>query len=188
MKRISLVIIFMVGVCLNHAFAQNVAKVQEPEFIGVFWYLEPQTGNLTALERQTPETKFKVKALGFGGAESNIRISGEQSPIRFKSNQSLQFVVRVSSQQTDPVSIIQFFRFEPKKGMRQLQMMKVGSMGVGSKSTMNSNAISFNAAKYGDSSFRVVPANALLPGEYCLSGPGSADGFCFGVDAATDIK
>ncbi|MGI8883905.1 MAG: hypothetical protein ACR2IA_06645 [Pyrinomonadaceae bacterium] len=164
--------------------AQEAVKVQEPEYLGVFAFLDSITGKLSELERQTPENKIKVKAMGYGGGEGFLQIKGEQSPVRFKTNQKLEFVVLVSSQHSDPMSLIQFFSFEPKKGMRRLMMTKVGSMGMSSKTVTNQNATSFNAAKYGASSFKIIPAASLQSGEYCLSTANTANAFCFGVDSA----
>jgi len=171
---------------VSNSQAQVEKKPEEPEYIGVFFFLNE--GKLSGLERQKPDTKVKVKGMGFGGAESLLQINGERSPVRFKSDQTLELVVRVTSQATDPMSLIQFFRFEAKKGMRRLQLAKAGSMGMNGKSTINQNAVSFNAVKYGESSFKIVPANDLGPGEYCLSGQGNQDAFCFGIDAAIVSK
>jgi hypothetical protein len=166
------------------ASGQESGKVQEPEYIGVFFLLEPATGNLIPLERQTPEGKIKLKAMGFGGGESVLEVKGEKSPVRFRADQKLEFVVLVSSQQTDPQGIIQFFSLESKKGKRQLVISKAGSMGMSGKSVTSERAVPFNAAKYGASSFRIVPLQNLVPGEYGLGAPGNHDGFCFGIDPA----
>jgi hypothetical protein len=61
----------------NAVFGQEVKKVQEPEYLGIFFLLDSSTGNLVPLERQTAESKVKVKAMGFGGAKSTIEIKGE---------------------------------------------------------------------------------------------------------------
>ncbi|MBK9529227.1 MAG: hypothetical protein IPO41_13150 [Acidobacteria bacterium] len=155
-------------------------KAVEPEYLSVFFFLE-DSGILKPLERQTPESKIKVKGLGFGGGEGYLQIVGEQSPVRFKSNTKFEFVVLVASQQTDPMSFIQLFSFEKTKGIRRLMMAKVGSMGMSSKNVTNQNAVSFNAAKYGTSSFKISPASELKPGEYCLITANSMTAFCFGV-------
>jgi hypothetical protein len=50
--------------------------------------------------------------------------------------------------------------------------------------------VDFNAAKYGTSSFRLIPVPALVPGEYCLvvkvaiKPESKSPAFCFGVDVA----
>lgn len=186
MKIIKLSVFVLAMLFCQSVLAQEKKTVAEPEYIGVFFYLE-ENGNLVALERQTPESKFKLKALGYGGGESLLRIKGEKSTVRFKVDQKLAFVVRVSSQSIDPVSVIDFFRFNSKKGYRQITVAKVGTIGIGAKTTVSEFAVQFNVAKFGESSFKIVPANALTPGEYCLSGSGTQDGFCFGIDAVSTV-
>lgn len=162
---------------------QEVKSPVEPEYLGVYHSLDAGKGSLVALERQSASYSFKMKAMGFGGGKSSIEIKGGKSPVRFKADQEVAFVVRVGSQQIDPASIVQFVKFDAKKDKRVIVISKVGAMGVGGATTnMNANAVSFNAAKYGDSSFKIVPAAKLPPGEYGLSGAGSNDVFCFGID------
>lgn len=183
MKILLLFALIFTITMVQNAAAQGAQKVVEPEYLSVFFLLE-DGGTLKALERQTPESKIKVKGLGFGGGEGYLQIVGEQSPVRFKSNAKFEFVVLVASQQTDPMSLIQFYSFERTKGTRRLMMAKVGSMGMSSKNVTNQNAVSFNAAKYGTSSFKISPAYELKPGEYCISAANTAAAFCFGIDAA----
>ena len=163
---------------------QEPKKVQEPEYLGTFFLVDSDTGNLIPLERLPGESKIKVKAMGFGGGEGSIEFKGEKSSVRFKEGQKLEFVVLVSSQQIDPHTVIQFFSLESKKGKRRLLMAKAGFIGTSGKSVTSERAVAFNVAKYGTSSFRIIPAQPLPPGEYTLSGPGTNDGFCFGIDAA----
>jgi hypothetical protein len=184
MKR-SIALAVCVLFILCHAVSgQEAKKVQEPEYLGIFFLLDPNTGNLIPLERKPAEAKVKVKAMGFGGGETSIEFKGEKSPVRFKEGQKLEFVVLASSQQIDPQTIIQFFSLESKKGKRRLIMAKASSMGMSGKSVTSERAVAFNVAKYGTSSFKVAPAQNLPAGEYTLSGPGTNDGFCFGIDPA----
>jgi hypothetical protein len=183
MKNFILLIVISLVLFVIPLMAQEAKKVQEPEYLGVFFYLADK-GDLRALERQTPEQKVKVKGFGFGGGEGYMQVAGEKAPVRFKADAKMEFVVLAASQQTDPMSLIQFYSFESVKGIRRLMMAKVGSMGMSSKDVTNQAAISFNAAKYGASSFKIVPAYELKPGEYCLSTATTATAFCFGIDAA----
>jgi len=182
--KLTVAAVFVLVLLPNFAFGQEAKKIQEPEYIGVFFLLEPDTGTLIPLERQTPESKINVKAMGFGGGESVLEVKGEKSVVRFRADQKLEFVVLVASQQTDPQGIIQFFSLESKKGKRRLVVAKAGSMGRNGKSVTSERAIPFNATKYGVSSFRIVPVQRLAPGEYALGAPGNHDGFCFGIDPA----
>ena len=183
--KLSLACVTCFLLILCHAvLGQDVKKVQEPEYLGIFFLLDASTGNLIPLERQTPQYNLKAKAMGLGGVKSLLEIKGEKSPIRFKEGQQLEFVVLIPSQQTDPQGILQFFSLESLKGKRQLILAKEGLTSAGPKSVVSSKAVPFNAAKYGTSSFKITSAQNLSPGEYVLSTTSTNDGFCFGIDPA----
>jgi hypothetical protein len=164
------------------ATAEASGRAQEPEYIENFFLLDSNSGKLTPLERQTAESKFKVKAFGLGGGESSLEFQGEKSPVRFREGRKLKFVIRVSSQQTDPQEIIQFYSLKSKKGTRKLVIVKAKSMGLSSKSVLNERSVAFNATKYGQSSFMISPAQNLPTGEYMLGLSTNNDGYCFGID------
>ncbi len=167
---------------------QTSTKVQEPEFLGTFFFLDSTTGKLTPLERQTPVQNAKVKAMGLGGAKMSMMIGGDRSPVRFKEGQPLDFVVLTSSQQIDPQSIAHLFFLETTQYQRRLEVAQFGLFSGGGASSQTS-AIPFDASKYGLSSFKITPIESLFPGEYILTGAmstslagPSTDGFCFGID------
>jgi len=158
--------------------AQNAAKVQEPEYKNVFFALSTTDASLLPLERQTGTLQEKV---GFGGGESFAEIKGERSPIRFKADQQLSFVVRLDSPETDPGSAVQFFSWQPKKNGRKLVISKAGVMGT--SGTTGFARIPFDAGRYGESSAKVTPTKPLAPGEYGLGSPlGNPNLFSFGID------
>lgn len=189
MKRVllSLILGLMAGVLQ----AQNATKVQEPEYINVFFVLNPADGSLVPLERQTAIGRFKSKALGLGGGAISIEINGEKSPIRFKADQQPSFVVRLASQQTDPAGAVQFFLWQSKKGVRSHPITEVASMGLSAKDASAGASVSFDAARYGESSIRLAPTKPLAPGEYALGptmahdalgAPQNYNAFSFGID------
>ena len=51
--------------------AQEVKKVQEPEYIGIVFSVDP-AGALSPLEKQQPNTQTKVIGMGYGGAKTSI--------------------------------------------------------------------------------------------------------------------
>ncbi len=67
---------------------QEPKKVQEPEYLGTFFLVDSDTGNLIPLERLPGETKVKVKAMGFGGGEGSIEFKGENLPCDSKKDKS----------------------------------------------------------------------------------------------------
>lgn len=146
-------------------------KVVEPENLSTFYYLRP-SGQLVELERQTPEQGRK-------GVNVLLTVGGEKSPVRFSAADPMQFVVRVTEDFQKATATIQLFRFEPQNGNRQLIVRR-------SALASNKASLKVMTEKYGDSSLKVVPAQKLEPGEYCLSRTTIPQGYCFGFDAAQD--
>lgn len=172
------------------SFAQAATKTVEPEYIGVFVALNRSTGALIELERHTASQHTKLKALGFGGGEGYGEIPGERSPIRFQADAIPPFLVKVASQQADPRSSISLIRWTVTKGARRITLATVGAFGIGSKTGSGENFLAFNATRYGETSFNIVPAQPLPPGEYALGPPPAGlesygkgqDSFSFGID------
>lgn len=156
---------------------------KEPDYIGNFCSRNPTTGDLTPLERQTGATALTVRAMGFGGGESYVRVSGDRSPVRFKEGDHLEFVVLVDSQSSDPQQVAQLFALDVIDGERRLSLARAASMGLAGRSVATENQIAIRAARYGKSSFLLTPTEPLGPGEYSFAGPITGVGFCFGIDA-----
>lgn len=162
-------------------------KIKEPEYVGVFFRLNPTNGELISLERQNTEMRTS-RADKFVTVDTKTiaLIEGEKSPVRFKRGEKLDFIVKLNSQQNDPQGQIGFVLFESVKGKRQWVL------GKGSASTLSAfgsaddisqkRMVPYNFAKYGESSFKVSPVDQLLPGEYVLGIKGIAVSFCFGID------
>ncbi len=168
--------------CLcRFTLAEEPAKLQEPEYVGVFMWRNPQNGQLVSLERQTSRGRVQNKALGYAGSVAISEIDGEASPNRFKTGQKLDFVVRVASRLNDPLDSFGLYKVEPRNGKRQLAIQKAGFINS-KKDTSATAAVPFNAAKYGEYSFTLSPAAPLLAGEYILGVKGSPSAFCFGID------
>jgi hypothetical protein len=161
----------------------TASTVREPDYIGNFCWRNPSTLELTPLERQTGSAGVDVKAMGFGGAETYMRVGGDRSPVRFKEGDATDFVVLVSSQSIDPQGIAQLFALDSVGGDRRLPVARAISMGLAGRSVMTENQIAVRTVRYGRSSFLVSPVEPLGPGEYAFAGPITGVGFCFAVDA-----
>ena len=86
MKKECLFLAVLLMALLSFAVSGQTAatekpKVQEPEYIGVFMGLN-ESGDLIELERLKTQVKFRLKGLGFGGAEASLQVPGEKSSIR----------------------------------------------------------------------------------------------------------
>jgi len=162
----------------------GMTSLKEPDYIGTFCLRNATTAELTPLERQTGSSVVAVKAMGFGGAESYIRLNGDRSPIRVKEGEATDFVVLVSSQSVDPQSVGQLFLLDAVDGSRRLPVARAASMGISGRSVAGESQVELRAVRYGKSSFLMTPAEPLAPGEYAFAGSITGVGFCFGVDAS----
>lgn len=150
----------------------------------ILFYLDP-TGALVPLERQQSNTAFKVKYMGYGGAQSSTTYKGAKSPVRFKAGQDIQFVVRVqtvaSALETEPDGMVNLSALKTSKDERSIIFIKTGPMGFGAKSDVKAGLpLKYN--RYGERSLKVSPAEPLEPGEYVMKTGASLGGFLFGVD------
>jgi hypothetical protein len=151
-------------------FAQDAAKIAEPEFTDQFFVLVSD-GTLKPLERQTARQERRRLT-------TYMVMPGDHSGVRFPDGRDLTFILRVTSRQVDPQSFIQLFRLKTQSGHREIPWM------VGQKTTVEEAAVAFEAVKYGQNSFAIRPKVGLTAGEYVLSlaTSTSQDGFCFGVE------
>jgi hypothetical protein len=161
---------------------QEVKKVQEPEYIGIVFTLDP-AGALSPLERQQPNTQTKVIGMGYGGAKTSIIFKGPTSPVRFKAGQDIQFVVRMNAPGIDPESLVNLDVLKVSKDHREVVIAKAGSMGMNSKSTSGESQRPLNFSKYGEQSLKLSPAEPLGPGEYVITTKLGQSAFLFGIDA-----
>jgi hypothetical protein len=165
------------------AEAQTAGKAQEPEYDFVYHYLDPASGSLMALERQTPNANFKLRFMGYGGGRTAYEVRGGRSTVRFKAGEKIELVVRGIPATVDPATVITLVRFEAKKDKRELVTIKVGAMGMGSKTmSPESGGLPINTVKYGSYSLKISPADPLAPGEYGIISANQF--FCFGIDPA----
>ena len=157
--------------------------VTEPEFADVFFQLD--AGKLVSLERQTASIQGKASGFIVMNMKASWEIPGIKSPIRFHSDQPLDFVVRSPFAQSavDPSTFYFLRRLNVKKKTRELVVM-TGHASPGG-ATMNNDpahdALPLTFARYGDSSLKMM-TGPLPPGEYALSRPYAQTVFCFGVD------
>lgn len=162
-----------------------VAKevVTEPDFADVFFQLD--AGKLVSLERQTVSIQGKASGFIVMSMKASWEIPGAKSPVRFHSDQPLDFVVRTPFTQSsvDPSTFYFLRKLNVKKKTRELVVMAGHASPGGAK--MNSNpaqdALPLTFARYGDSSLKMT-TGPLLSGEYALSRPYAQAVFCFGVD------
>jgi hypothetical protein len=161
--------------------AQEAKNVQEPEYVGTVFYVDP-AGALAPLEKQQPNTQTKVIGMGYGGAKTSIIFNGPASPVRFKAGQDIQFVVRLNTPGIDPDTLVNLDVLKVSKDHREIVIAKAGSMGLHAKSTNGESQRPLNFTKYGEQSFKLTPTEPLGPGEYVITTKLGQSAFLFGID------
>jgi hypothetical protein len=160
---------------------QSDQKPAAPEYLDVVEILDQTSQDLAPLEREHPQQAAKAKYLGFGGAEVALTFKGPKSPVRFKSDQKLVFVVRTDNKGQDPTTLINIYKLQPTKDSRQLLLAKGGGFHR-VQGTTDDSVVPITVTKYGDDAFKFSPTSPLAPGEYVAGTKAGADGFLFGVD------
>lgn len=186
----------------------------EPEFTNEIYYLRKSESEVSVvrLEKDISNLDTKVKAAGFGGAESGYQITGERSAVRIASGTNLSFVISsgesssdpgadsaMRAQGMDPGMYSGFNRFDPSnaivlyeadvvKDVRKVYLQKSG--GYFAVKNKSSKKFLFSVKKIREGYWELVIDKPLPKGEYIFTslpmGMAGADGstmlFAFGVD------
>jgi hypothetical protein len=173
--------LLLVALCSLTGPAQST--LPEPEFADAFFRLDAD--RLIPLERQTGYIQAKASGFIVMSMKSSFEFPGAKSPVRFRSDQSLDFVVRspLAPSAVDPSTVYFLRRMNSKKKTRELSLM-VGRASPGSATMHNDpaqDALHVTFARYGSSSLKMT-TGPLPPGEYALGRPYIQTVFCFGID------
>jgi hypothetical protein len=142
----------------------------EPATVGVVHLLNSTANSIAPLEKQTATVRVRF---------SNItaEVKGERSPVRLKADAKQEFVVTPPTG-VDP-SHFEIYSMAGKNGKRQGSLVKDKPPA----SPAGAGKFQVNASKYGQASYKLVPAQTLPPGEYCLIPTGAVhDLYCFGIE------
>jgi hypothetical protein len=157
--------------------------LSEPEFADVFFRLD--AGKLVSLERQTAAIQGKASGFIIMSTKAASEFPGTKSPVRFRSEQSLDFVVRspLASSTVDPSTLYVLRKLNSKKKSRELVIMAghVTPIGGSTKTDLAQGVLPVTFARYGASSMK-MSTGTLPPGEYAVSRLYAQTVFCFGVD------
>lgn len=152
--------------------AQESAEITcpEPEFIGETLFVNPDDGSPVQLEKQTVMMRSRVNAtgiiFGIGKAKTKMIIEGTQAAVRVDGSKPIRLIVRAVDNQTDPLAIINIFRFECSKKQRLAELASVSTFG--SVKTGKLDYVPYSGRKYGESSY-LLTLEAHEPGEYGIT-------------------
>lgn len=164
MKTTLLSLAFAFTLCAT-AQAQDIP---EPEFIGEC-VLVRADNSITKLEKQIA-TNRSVQSTGLiltgvGKARKQLQIEGCCANIKISKNEDVKFIVRNVDNLSDPLAVIQVFKFEKKKKYRRAELASQHSFGTAK--TNNLDFVSFAGKKHGESSY-LIKLDNIDPGEYAI--------------------
>jgi hypothetical protein len=164
-RQVHLLVLTLITV----AFAQTLP---EPDTNDVFYALQDK---LVPLERQE----------AVWGRNGISEILGGKSPVRFKSTERLEFIVRspLVTSAANPNTVYSLRKLEPKKNKREMILVThAPPAGASAKTGLAEGVLPVDFSKYGNSSYK-LSAGPLLPGEYALGRATLPQRvYCFGVD------
>jgi hypothetical protein len=154
----------------------------EPEFVNSAIYVDGQ--NAKKLEKAIPfqldRRTIGSYVGGVNGDVSFMQIKGTTSTVRLPQSQKYSFIVRVNSNDFDPLEAIAIVKMVSS---RENRIIKVGSTDVlGQQKSGDLTYVSYDGKKYGQSSYLLTINNELEPGEYAIQLRSASDVLnCFGV-------
>ena len=106
------------------------AQTQEPDFIGEVYHMDA-AGHATLLEKQHAVMKTEAGAslylFGIGKVKTKINVKNGRSSTRFPAADTLRLVVKAVDNASDPMTIVQVFRFKASSKSRKAEVSSSGS-------------------------------------------------------------
>ena len=126
----------------------------EPDFIGEGIAILPD-GSTAKLEKETVQMRTRANAgaliVGIGKAKTKVVIETPEAAVRLDGSGPIRFVVKAVDNATDPMSIVNVFRFETTKKRRLAEVASASTFG--SVKSNKLERLRFDACKYGESSY-----------------------------------
>lgn len=153
----------------TYSFGQSDLSIEEPEFIGEAFILKPDNSTID-LDKETVRLRTRaglsVYLVGIGKVKTKIQVSGCCASSRYTPKDEIKIIVRAVDNNTDPMAIIQIFKFKKKKKKRLAELASVGTFSGGSSN--NLDYLRFKAKKYGENSYILTIKKFERNAEYGL--------------------
>lgn len=151
MKRLLLLAALL---CIAATTRAQMPEVPEPDFIGEVVAILPN-GSTAKLEKETVQMRTRANAgvliVGIGKAKTKIVIESPAAAVRLDGEQPIRFIVKAVDNNSDPISIINVFRFDATKKRRLAEVASASTFG--SVKTNKLERLRFEASKYGERSY-----------------------------------
>jgi len=181
---------FFLSVLLLLLSMPNVMKAQslEPDFVGEVNLV--QGDGAVLLDKEYVKVKTKAGAslylVGIGSVKTKINVEGAHAQARAGKNEDFSLIVKAVDNQSDPMSIINIFKFKQYETKRKAELASLNTFG--GKNDSKLDLVEYTAKKYGESSYQITLKKKVV-GEYgiIVRNPNNRDEknlvvACFGID------
>ena len=103
---------------------------------------------------------------GIGKAKTKLIVDSPQAAVRFSANDNIRFIVKAVDNATDPISIINIFKFETTNKRRLAEIASASTFG--SIKSNKLKRLKFMAQKYGENSY-LITLPETPAGEYGIT-------------------
>ena len=169
-------------------FLPITAQNNEPEFIGEVYYIN-ESGNINQLNREIASTYTGFSWTSTYNHVFKLKINGGKAKTRLPKGKTINLIVRVAEDKSDPLTFIKIYRLDTKKKERTTVLYEYRAGGILSGTRVRTeNQVPFSIKKYGSSSYQLT-LDALKKGEYAILATDSYTNIeeraivsCFGID------
>ena len=141
-------------------------EIGEPEFVGETVVVR-ENGESHLLEKSTVLLRTRVNAsaiiFGIGKAKTVIMVDGTTAATQLRADEDFRFIIKAVDNRTDPMSIVQIFRFAANKKQRKAEIASTSTFGSTKSNKLEYRP--FTAKKFGESSYEIT-LSAKPAGEY----------------------
>lgn len=172
MKKLFLNLLVLTSISI---YSQD--KVKEPDFIGEAFIVKSDN-SILPLDKQTIELRtssgVSVAFVTVAKTKKRIKIKGCCSKVVYNPKNEIKIVLRAVDNETDPMSIVNIFKFKRRKRKR---IAELAAYGIWSSSTNNLDRLRFKAKKYGEKSYILTIDEFERDSEYgiIITNPNSLD-------------
>lgn len=136
------------------------------------------------LEKHTAKLSVKVRAMGYGGADSYLQIRGNKSKLNIPNRDSVYFHIKMDGAIIGNLSL---YKSELTNNARRVKYYKQRTF---SGADVGGDPISYNVSPEGNGIYKIIPSFVLEDGEYMFIiqglSSGMGDAFPFGVGKVAD--
>jgi hypothetical protein len=179
----NLILQIFLALTISITIKAQTVTVEEPEFINTSVFVKNNTS--IKLEKAIPHeysrpTAGSILVGGYGRVRFN-QVKGSASSVKIQNDEKLTFIVRAYTNEIDPVDAIAIIKLEVTGSNRKYRVMQDDLFGQSKSADIQ--YISYEAKKYGKSSYMIVLNQKPEPGEYAICFRHASDVLnCFGVE------